>query len=382
MYPAYYIAKHKCKGKPKLVKDFPCHLCDIICSYKSNLFRHYKKAHLIDREEIPLASVRIKRESRPLRPCPVCTKPVTQLCRHDCPGPKPGPSQPSKAPKAVASLERPTRAPKAVASLERPKRVTRSTAKAVDLDDEASATSDSETTRAPKAVASVERPSRAPKAVASLERPSRAPEAVASLERPKRVTRSTAKAVDLDDEASATSDSETSVSSYKPSRSPTPIRNKKSKPCPKSKKIPPNRTPSHSSTNSDEESDADSDASRDSLVNPRKAVKGKGLSRKGKRGKALPLPPRKGTWRTASDVPDDICKAIKAAYAHVQFSSLQDHQVRRWLDKIKKIHWIDLMANSVGRCVVDAINLIKLVYDSQRSRPIHKSPFREQAAAE
>ena len=318
MYPAYYIAKHKCKGKPKLVKDFPCHLCDIICSYKSNLFRHYKKAHLIDREEIPLASVRIKRESRPLRPCPVCTKPVTQLCRHDCPGPKPGPSQPSKAPKAVASLER----------------------------------------------------------------PSRAPEAVASLERPKRVTRSTAKAVDLDDEASATSDSETSVSSYKPSRSPTPIRNKKSKPCPKSKKIPPNRTPSHSSTNSDEESDADSDASRDSLVNPRKAVKGKGLSRKGKRGKALPLPPRKGTWRTASDVPDDICKAIKAAYAHVQFSSLQDHQVRRWLDKIKKIHWIDLMANSVGRCVVDAINLIKLVYDSQRGRPIYKSPFREQAAAE
>jgi len=318
MYPAYYIAKHKCKGKPKLVKDFPCHLCDIICSYKSNLFRHYKKAHLIDREEIPLASVRIKRESRPLRPCPVCTKPVTQLCRHDCPGPKPGPSQPSKAPKAVASLERPTRAPKAVAS----------------------------------------------------------------LERPKRVTRSTAKAVDLDDEASATSDSETSVSSYKPSRSPTPIRNKKSKPGPKSKKIPPNRTPSHSSTNSDEESDADSDASRDSLVNPRKAVKGKGLSRKGKRGKALPLPPRKGTWRTASDVPDDICKAIKAAYAHVQFSSLQDHQVRRWLDKIKKIHWIDLMANSVGRCVVDAINLIKLVYDSQRARPIHKSPFREQAAAE
>ncbi len=285
MYPAYYIAKHKCKGKPKLVKDFPCHLCDIICSYKSNLFRHYKKAHLIDREEIPLASVRIKRESRPLRPCPVCTKPVTQLCRHDCPGPKPGPSQPSKAPKAVASLERPTRAPKAVAS----------------------------------------------------------------LERPKRVTRSTAKAVDLDDEASATSDDETSVSSYKPSRSPTPIRNKKSKPGPKSKKIPPNRTPSHSSTNSDEESDADSDASRDSLVNPRKAVKGKGLSRKGKRGKALPLPPRKGTWRTASDVPDDICKAIKAAYAHVQFSSLQDHQVRRWLDKIKKIHWIDLMANSVGR---------------------------------
>jgi len=40
------------------------------------------------------------------------------------------------------------------------------------------------------------------------------------------------------------------------------------------------------------------------------------------------------------------------------------------------------MANSVGRCVVDAINLIKLVYDSQRSQPIYKSPFREQAAAE
>ena len=63
MYPAFYLAKHKCKGKPILAKDFPCHLCNVVCSYKSNFYRHYKKYHHLERDEIPLARTHLKRES-------------------------------------------------------------------------------------------------------------------------------------------------------------------------------------------------------------------------------------------------------------------------------------------------------------------------------
>jgi len=54
-----------------------------------------------------------------------------------------------------------------------------------------------------------------------------------------------------------------------------------------------------------------------------------------------------------------------------------DHQVRSGLDNLNQSMWVQLLANSTGRCVVDAINLIKLVYDSQRARPRYVSPARE-----
>jgi hypothetical protein len=180
-----------------------------------------------------------------------------------------------------------------------------------------------------------------------------------------RITRS-AKLLD-DDESSAASGSETSVSSYIPSRSPSPVKTKS-----KAKK-PRKTTPSNSSTSSDEESDA-SNASRDSILNPKKAKKGKG--RPGKKGKALPLPPRTATWRSASDIPPAIQRDIIKTYAHFQFSKIMNHQVYPLIGNLKPSNWILLLANSVGRCVVDAQNLIKLVYDGSRARPIHTSPVR------
>lgn len=332
MYPAFYIQKHKCKGKPKVVKEFSCHLCDTICSYKSNMYRHYKKIHKLEKEEVPLAKVKVKRESRPLIPCPVCTKPITQLCRHACPGQsKPGPSQPKKA-----------------VSADRARKISY-----IDSDYDTNSNSNTSTN-------------------SDSNSKKQANKAVRSLDRPKRITRSL-KAINLEDESSASSGSETSVSSYCPSRSPSP-KPKKAKPCPKSKK--PRNDPSNSSTISDEESDLESDdsnASRDSILNPRKGGKGKGQSRKGK-GKALPLPPRKATWRSASDIPDAIKENIMETYGHYQFSSILDHQVRRCLENLNQAYWVQLLANSVGRCSVDAINLIKLVYDSKRSRPRYVSP--------
>ena len=347
MYPAFYIQKHKCKGKPKLVKDFPCHLCAVICSYKSNLFRHYKKAHQLEREEVPLSKIKIKRETRPLVPCPNCSKPVTQLCRHACPV-RPGPSQPRKAPKAVGPLGRPSKALKAKSDSE--------------SDDSSSKT---QKRKAPKAVESLDRPGRITRS-ATLANPATTSTSTG------RVTRS-AKILDDDNLSSAGSDSETSVSSYIPSRSPSPVKIKS-----KSKK-PRKSTPSNSSTSSDEESDA-STASRDSLLNPKKAKKGKG--RAGKKGKALPLPPRKATWRSASDLPPAIRNDILATYGHYQFSKLQDHQVRDCIGDLKPSNWVLLLANSVGRCVVDAYNLIKLTYDESRARPIYTSPVRVLNAAD
>ena len=349
MYPAFYIQKHKCKGKPKLVKDFPCHLCAVICSYKSNLFRHYKKAHQLEREEVPLSKIKIKRETRPLVPCPNCSKPVTQLCRHACPA-RPGPSQPRKAPKAVGPLGRPSKALKANSDSE---------------SDES--TSKTQKRKAPKAVESLDRPGRITRS-ATLANPASTSTG--------RITRS-AKLLDDDNLSSAGSDSETSVSSYIPSRSPSPVKIKSKSKAKKTRKT----TPSNSSTSSDEESDASnaSNASRDSILNPKKAKKGKG--RAGKKGKALPLPPRTATWRSASDLPPAIVKDILAAYSPYQFSKLMDHQIPKYIGNLKPSNWVLLLANSVGRCVVDAYNLIKLVYDGSRARPLYASPVRVLDAA-
>jgi hypothetical protein len=141
----------------------------------------------------------------------------------------------------------------------------------------------------------------------------------------------------------------------------------------KAKAKPRKTTPSNSSTSSDEESD-DSNTSRDSILKPKKTVKGKG--QQGKKGKALPLPPRKATWRSASDLPHAIRENIRSTYSHFQFSKIMDHQVRSCLGNLNQSYWVKLLANSVGRCTVDAINLIKLVYDGERKRPTYASPAR------
>ena len=69
-------------------------------------------------------------------------------------------------------------------------------------------------------------------------------------------------------------------------------------------------------------------------------------------------------------------------YGHYQFSKLQDHQVRDCIGDLKPSNWVLLLANSVGRCVVDAYNLIKLTYDESRARPIYTSPVRVPDAAD
>ncbi len=85
-YPATYFRRHRCKGQPILRKDFPCTICDVVCTFKSNIIRHYKEQHSLEKEEIPLSVIRIKREKKPRKPCPTCGKALTQLSNHKCKG--------------------------------------------------------------------------------------------------------------------------------------------------------------------------------------------------------------------------------------------------------------------------------------------------------
>ena len=104
-YPATYFRRHRCKGQPILRKDFPCTICDVVCTFKSNIIRHYKEQHSLEKEEIPLSVMRIKREKKPRKPCPTCGKALTQLSNHKCKGENLIAPQPAlKA--AVVSLER------------------------------------------------------------------------------------------------------------------------------------------------------------------------------------------------------------------------------------------------------------------------------------
>jgi hypothetical protein len=126
---------------------------------------------------------------------------------------------------------------------------------------------------------------------------------------------------------------------------------------------------SSSSSEDDDEAD-DSDISSDSIAKPKPPKK------KVERKTGVSLPPRTATWRSPSDIPLAIANHIRKVYKDYQFSKIMDHQVRRQLvnGNFDRRIYEQLVINSVGRCGVDAINLIKLVYDQQRSRPRYTSP--------
>jgi hypothetical protein len=212
---------------------------------------------------------------------------------------------------------------------------------------------------------------------------SNAPKAFLSFDTAKLDSSSEEFDLETESEASATlSDASTSSSFHSPSPSPKKkALRRKATPRKQAK------TPSGSSS-SDDDSDA-SISSRDSIAKPKKGKKkvvkrkvGKGgLARKGKGGKALKIPPRTATWHSASDVPVNIQEHIRFVYSSFQFSKLMDHQVRRLLGNFSHSLYTKLIANSPGRCAVDAINLIKLVYNEQRGKKRHISPKRASGRA-
>ena len=293
-------------------KDFPCHFqdCNVVCSFKSNIFRHYKNFHQLEKDEIPLAIIRLKREKKPRKPCPTCGKGLTQLSNHKSKVKPLISAQPAL--KAVSvSLEK--LSDKILAKFNSKiapsiGRITRSTSK-INYLEQSTSTSTGRITRSGQ--------KQAPKAVESLDRRSKT-------------------------ESSSSSSSASSASA-------------------------------HESSDEDDDDGDDSDVSHDSIAKPKPPPK------KVEQKKGVSLPPRTATWRSPSDIPQQIKDHIRKTYEHYQFSKIMDHQVRRQLAEGSFDHRIyeQLVINSVGRCGVDAINLIKLVYDDQRSRPIYKSPARK-----
>ena len=59
-----------------------------------------------------------------------------------------------------------------------------------------------------------------------------------------------------------------------------------------------------------------------------------------------------------------------------------DPQIHSCIGNLNRSNWVLLLANSVGKCVVDAYNLIKLVYDGHRACPLYTSPVRVLDAAD
>jgi ssDNA-binding Zn-finger/Zn-ribbon topoisomerase 1 len=316
-YPATYFRRHKCKGQPILRKDFPCTVCDVVCSFKSNIIRHYKEVHSLEKDEIPLSVMRIKREKKPRKPCPTCGKALTQLSNHKCKGENLIAPQPA-LPAAVVSLERlsdTTLAKYTSKQSTSTGRITRSTSKNLGLalrSDPIPSTSTGGFTRSAK---------QATKAVVSLDRHSKKESSPSSSESD--ASSSSAASADEDD-----------------------------------------------SDDDDDVDDAGSDISHDSIAKPKSTPKKVGK----KLGKSLP--PRTATWRSPADIPPEIKEHIRAVYSKLQFSKIMDHQVRMRIDdgSFDRHLYEQLLINSVGRAVVDAVNLIKLVYDEQRSRPRYISP--------
>ena len=324
-YPATYFRRHKCKGKPKLRKKFTCTNCNVICSFKSNIIRHYKEIHGLDKEEIPLSVMRIKREQKPLIPCPTCGKGVTQLSNHKCKVKvrkvKPQVSVQTKP--VTVSLKRLTEAQISKfqkSTLTSTGRITRSK----------TAATGSKIKIPIQLLPSplVEIPKQAPKAAESLDQP----------------TKKASK-------RSVWEDSSSSESSTSASENEASVEDE-----------------------DEEEEDSDSDQSQisnDSIAKPKKPkIVQKPVAK---------LPPRLSTWRCPADIPNVIKEHIRKVYSKFTFSSLLDHQVRmRLADGTFNFRIYEVLVNnSVGRCGVDAINLIKLVYNEQRARPIYQSPVRE-----
>jgi len=313
-YPATYFRRHRCKGQPILRKDFPCTICDVVCTFKSNIIRHYKEQHSLEKEEIPLSVIRIKREKKPRKPCPTCGKALTQLSNHKCKGENLIAPQPAlKA--AVVSLERLSDTILAKYKSKQSTsngRVTRSTSKNLGIlvgSDPIPSTSTGRFTRPAK---------KATKAVVSLDR--------------------------LEESASSCSESDVSSDSASADED--------------------------DDDDDDDVDDAGSDISHDSIAKPKSPPK-KVVKKLGKS-----LPPRTATWRSPSDIPTSIKEHIRKVYSKLQFSKIMDHQVRMRLadGSFDFLIYQQLVINSVGRDGVDAINLIKLVYDEQRARPRYMSP--------
>ena len=306
-YPASYFKRHKCKGKQVLRKNFSCTDCQVICTFKSNIIRHYREIHFKKRDEIPLSVLRIKAEKKPRKPCPTCGKGVTQLSNHKCKVKPLIPAQPDlqAAQKAFVSLER--LSDKAISNFQSKIQNSTSTGRitrSVSLKTGSTVRCNPSTSK------------KAPKAVVSLGRRSK-------------------------------KDSSSSESSATASSS--------------------------SDDDDDDDDDGDSDISHDSIAKPKKPKK---VVRKSE--KPI-LPPRTATWRSPSDIPFKIREHIRKVYKDYVFSKIMDHQVRRRIaDGSFKFQFYDqLIVNSPGRSGVDAINLIKLVYDEQRARPLYKSPARD-----
>jgi len=293
-----------------LRKNFSCTNCTVVCSFKSNIIRHYKEIHGLDKEEIPLSVMRIRREQKPLIPCPTCGKRITQLSNHKCKN-KPvkrkiKPQISAQTKPVTVSLERLTA--KQIAKFQKTEQI---------------ANSNSRITRSKAAATG----SKIKIPIKLLPSPLNSKTVVSESES------------ESESESSATvSENETSV----------------------------------------EEEDTDSDIS---IAKPKKAHKAvRSLDRPSKIRKfvqksGVKLPPRQATWRSPADIPVPIKEHIRKVFSDLTYSNLQDLIVRMRLgDGSFNFQLFQILINnSVGRCGVDAINLIKLVYDEQRACPIHNS---------
>ena len=109
--------------------------------------------------------------------------------------------------------------------------------------------------------------------------------------------------------------------------------------------------------------------------------KGKG---RGKNAKSANVPKRVATWHTAEDVPHDIKEHIVDVYKAYTFSRLLDHQVRSKVNdgSFDPLVFRQLVQNSGDRSTSDASNLIRLVYNQSRARPVYRSPSRRPISPE
>ena len=311
-YPARYFLKHHCKGQPVVRRDFPCTLCEKVCFYKSHIIKHFLRDHGIAKANLPPEIARMKREDRPRFPCIYCKKVITQAIRHKCySNPPPAPAPPPAPPQPLQL-----------------KRV-----------------------------------------VVSLERLSLSIEEIQKHLNPPQPSTSSGPITRL-----------ASRKNPQPSTSSGPITRLASRLGGLTPLVNPPRylLPSdHPLSDSDSDSSATSAtsiSSSDSIAKPKQKQIRKKKVAGGKAGKLIP--PRTGTWRSTSDIPINITRHILAVYKSFQFSKILDHQVRmRVIDgKFNQAYYKLLIANSAGRCSVDAVNLIKLVFNESRARPVYTSP--------
>ncbi len=363
-YPATYFRRHRCKGQPILRKDFPCTICDVVCTFKSNIIRHYKEQHSLEKEEIPLSVMRIKREKKPRKPCPTCGKGLTQLSNHKCKGENLIAPQPMEE-SASSSSESDVSSDSASADED-------------DNDDD----DDVDDAGADISHDSIAKPKSPPKkaAVVSLERLSDTILAKYKCKQQStsigRVTRSTSKNLGIlvgSDPIPSTSTGGFTRPAKKATKAVVSLDRLEESASSCSESDVSSDSASADEDDDDDDDDVDdagSDISHDSIAKPKSPPK-KVVKKLGKS-----LPPRTATWRSPSDIPTSIKEHIRKVYSKLQFSKIMDHQVRMRLadGSFDFLIYQKLVINSVGRDIVDAINLIKLVYDEQRARPRYMSP--------